>query len=231
MANLWLFQINNKDWTYHVQGINSAGIKIDSSTSQKKSVVIVFNDTLILPKYGVLEVQLGAHRINYSAVDQTQDSSFINNTEYVVNPKIYFGSSAQYAYQSYNDSAILGQDLDKNSVRDDIDAFIDTQSDNDTTKALLRKMSVTLDSILVTTDTNETIRLNRKYLSEINCTIGWIDASNDYAVFSNISKSMFAKQINTYSRLKAYFDFRSRVAGMVFKLGDFTFNESCLEEN
>jgi hypothetical protein len=235
-GNIWMLQINNPSWIYHVQGISYATLSIDSISVNKRVARIKFNDSISIPSQGVLEVQFGLHRKDYSEISQNLDSSFVNTLVYSNNTKVRFGSQINSPTVPPTppippkDTALLGKDADGNFVRDDIDSFINAQAVSDTAKILFRKMSITLDSIIVSTDTNETIRLNRKYLALINCAIGKMEDDGVFSDFSPITSKMFVKQINTPVRLAAYFAFKKRVAGRIFKLGNAEFTAFCLED-
>jgi len=225
----WYFQSHNENWTYSVQGAEYFTSRIDGS-SNLKEVHLRFATGSFLPGQGQLEVKFGIHRGDGTVINQSIDPSYLDTNQYTANPRISF-QSINASYRSYSDTTILGRDRDFDKVRDDIQLMIRNQQGiSDTAKLLEYRLSSNLDSIMISTNPDQIARLWRKYLQLENCFQARVVSEGkemDLAV--EFSNRVFAKQLNTRLRTKAYFDAKKRIIGQVFKIGETIFDLTCME--
>jgi hypothetical protein len=243
LSSIWYFQAHNFDWKYNIQGVSYifSEISADSESNNIKKITINFVNGAVLPAGGSLEIQFGIHRKDYSSMDQISDPSYIESYQYVTNSNVQFigrtvnniTDSTSSKYYSYNDTGVLGKDMNGNGIRDDIDAFInDSVQLNDTARVLLQNKAKLLNLLITSaSDTQSVIRIENSYIKSAYCFSSYsIEKGATIEAISRISNRIFAKQMNSIRRVSAYFTTRKILAGQVFKIPSDEFDiATCLE--
>jgi hypothetical protein len=222
-VSVWYFQVHDTTWRYNVQGTDKVAAsvaKVDDSTRQ---ILLTFQKGLKLPASGVLEIQFGAHRPDYSTMDQTRDPSHLATATYALNPNVAFSTGRSTSYASWTDTTILGQDRDGNGIRDDLDSILLANfPGNPVLRKTLSKAIVLQDSQLVLATSDNTAALVALSNRQMAANFCFLEQANAQGMDSDhvreAMEDLFANQINTYPRLQAYALVEQKVGSQYYTL-------------
>ena len=219
---VWYFQDHNSSWNYNVQGTSWILPSIQRQDDSTRILHLGFRSGIKLPGGGVLEIQLGVHRPDYSVIDQSRDPSYLPTTAYQTNPNVLLVLTS--AYTAWMDTTIVGLDRDGNGVRDDLDAIIHQTFPGNV--ALQNTISRTVrlqDSLLLlaNADTASLVNLDHRLMTTAYCFLVQAVAQGfDSDSIRAINEDLFANQINTIERLSAYANAQQKIGPQVFKFPD-----------
>lgn len=223
-TTVWYFQDHSSNWSYNVQGVSWILASIQRQDDSTRILSLRFQPGINLPGGGRLEIQLGVHRSDYSVIDQSRDPSYLPTAVYQNNPNVVFVLGS--AYTAWKDTTIAGQDRDGNGVRDDLDAIIrQAYPGNDALQNTISKTVRLQDSLLLlaSADTASLVDLDYRLMTTAYCFLVQAAAQGfDSDSIRAVNEELFANQINTIERLRAYANSQQKIGPQVFKFPDDT---------
>ena len=115
---------------------------------------------------------------------------------------------------------IEGIDIDRNGVRDDIDAYIaKTYTDEAQRRAALQMARALQQTLLVDTNDERALdEVSRQIMRAVNCKVSVFRSLEDSKEGHRMTSQLEAITTNTKERLKAYLAFNKAVSGSVSQL-------------
>ena len=109
--SLWYFQIHDTTWQYSPQGVDLVEPELTSVNDSLIALALTFKQGYVLPNNGVMEVQLGINRLDWSVIDQSSDPSYIATTTFADNASVSFLQTSKFIYQCRVPVGIYGTRL------------------------------------------------------------------------------------------------------------------------